>query len=387
MANSQALTIKANPAQKQFRDFITCDSVMKSIAETIPKHMDAERFARVVLSATGQTPKLLECNIDTIFLSVLRAAAMGLEPDGGPLGQGYLVPFYSGKNKRYECQFIPGYRGLIKLARNSGEVADVWAEVVYKADRFDYELGLNPTLSHKPDDDIDDPGPLRFAYAVCRFRDGERKFVRMNRREIEKVKASSSSRYKPTDKQKKAGEQGTLVGPWVDWEEEMWKKTAVRRLAKMLPLAVERSYEIASEDMTHRAALDAMGVALPEVEMPKIGPTTEPPSDLPGDTPRDEGNGRGSEPPSDVPPAQRAAHALSSFANCGTLTEVDVALQAILDSTPDNSQTWETQLAQMADAAKQKIRDKRNSRSKPPNQGAATQGDLLDVDADAAADV
>lgn len=214
------------------------ENFRKALAATLPKHLPQDRMIRVVLSCLQTTPDILACAPDTIVLSVLRAASMGLEPDGGPLGQGYLVPFWSGKNKRKECQFIPGYRGLIKLARNSGEVADVSAEVVYQRDEFKYSMGLDPTLQHVRYDGKEPPGEVTHAYSIARFRDGERKFVVMNRRELDEIRDTTASKTK----------EGKIVGPWVEWYSEMAKKTAVRRLCKMLPLSVETQSRIQADE-------------------------------------------------------------------------------------------------------------------------------------------
>lgn len=233
-----ATLIKADERQKQFASVFKGENFQNALRATLPKHLSAERLIRVVLSSMQNSPEILKCIPESIILSILRAASMGLEPDGGPLGQGYLVPFWNSKRNCKECQFIAGYRGLIKLARNSGEVADVTAEVVYDKDEFKYSLGLDPTLIHNRNDIASDPGPLKYVYAIARFRDGQKKFVVMNRREMEQIKDSSASRNK----------KGELVGPWVDWEAEMWKKSAVRRLAKLLPLSVEIKSNIEIEE-------------------------------------------------------------------------------------------------------------------------------------------
>lgn len=248
-----SIVIQADKRQVGFKQLFEGDSFKRTIASVLPKHLTADRMVRVVLSAIQSSPKLLECEPGTVVLSVLRAAAYGLEPDGGPLGQGYLVPFWSGKNKRLECQFIAGYRGLCKLARNSGEVGDIWAEVVYEADEFTYELGLDPKMNHVRNDAAADPGPLKYVYAVARFKDGNKRFVVMNKAEIEKIKATSASKDK----------NGNLVGPWVDWESEQWKKTAVRRICKMLPLSVEQQSQVSSDDYLPAplaATFDGLGI-------------------------------------------------------------------------------------------------------------------------------
>jgi len=224
-------------------------SFQRSLSEALPESMSPKRMVRVVLSSFQVNPKLYDCSPESVLVSMMRAAAMGLEPDG-MLGQGYLVPYWNGKLKRLDCQFIPGYRGLVKLARNSGEVADVWARVVFEKDFFEYELGLDETLKHKPNDNVADPGEMLYAYAVARFKDGERKFEVMNRREILKIRDANPN---TTTK------EGVLYGPWKDHPGEMWKKTAVRRLAKLLPLSVEASERVEAEfrpESTFSAVVD-----------------------------------------------------------------------------------------------------------------------------------
>ena len=151
----------------------------------------------------------------------------------GALGEGYLV-VYNNKIKVNgvekwvkQAQFIPGYRGLITLARRSGEISTLYAEAVYKGDVFNVELGLEEKLEHKPNYDSeerDDPKHLAFAYAVAKFKDGSFQFVVMSRKQIDKIRARSKS---------------AKSGPWVTDFEEMSKKTTIRRLSKALPLTVE----------------------------------------------------------------------------------------------------------------------------------------------------
>jgi recombination protein RecT len=204
-----------------------------AIAQRLPRHLDADRMIKVALTAINKNVKLLSCTRESITLSVMQAAELGLEP-GGSLGEGYLVP-YNCKVKdekgqeRWEmqCQFIPGYRGLIVLARRSGEISNIYAEAVYECDKFDVELGLNPKLVHIPDydsDERDDEKKITFTYAVAKFKDGSYQFVVLSRKQIEKLRSRSKA---------------ATSGPWVTDFEQMAIKTAIRRLSKHLPLSVE----------------------------------------------------------------------------------------------------------------------------------------------------
>jgi recombination protein RecT len=208
------------PAQRQLNSIkamLTSPDCMKSLASRLPRHLTADRMLKVALTAINKTPKLLECSRESLLLSIMQAAELGLEP-GGALGEGYLVPYGN------QCQFIPGYRGLISLARRSGQIISIEAHVVYQKDEFECGFGLDPFLKHTPAWEEADQGPLRFVYAVAKLKDGGVQFEVMSRAQIEKIRAAS-----------KAGRNG----PWVDHFDEMARKTVVRRLFKYLPVSVE----------------------------------------------------------------------------------------------------------------------------------------------------
>lgn len=189
----------------------------KAMLAVLPKHVTPQRMIKVALSATNRMPALLDCDARSIVQAVMLGAELGLEA-GGILGEAYLVPY--GK----QVQLIPGYRGLIKLARQSGEVADIEARAVFERDFFDFEYGLEQKLRHKPSTELE-PGKLIQVYSIARLRDGGAHFDVMPLAEVEKIRARS-----------KAGRSG----PWVSDYNEMAKKTIVRRLCKMIPMSAER---------------------------------------------------------------------------------------------------------------------------------------------------
>ena len=206
------------------------------IAESLPKHLDATRLTRVALNAINTTPKLLECYVPTLVGAVMQAAQLGLEVNT-PRGEAYLVPFWNSRKRRSDVQLIPGYRGLIDLARRSGGVRGIEAAVVYALDKFDCRMGSDPSLSHEPFLD-GPPGEKRLAYAIARFSDGGWQFELMPAWKIDDIKARSKSRDK----------EGKLVGPWITDEDEMWRKTVVRRLCKYLPMSVELARAVQLSD-------------------------------------------------------------------------------------------------------------------------------------------
>jgi recombination protein RecT len=192
------------------------------------RHLTPERVIKVVLGAASRSPFILNCTPVSIVKSALQAAELGLEP-GSSLGEFWLVPFKNNKTGQWEAQGIPGYRGLISLARRTGEISNLYAEAVYDGDTFNCELGLDPKLEHKPDYDNEnreDAKNLSFVYAVARFKGGSFQFVVLSRKQVDALRRRS-----------KAGDKG----PWVTDYEEMAKKTAIRRLSKYLPLSAEMS--------------------------------------------------------------------------------------------------------------------------------------------------
>lgn len=216
---------------------------MPNIRDIAAKHLTPERLVKVVLGAASRNPMILDCTPLSVVKAVLQAAELGLEP-GSSLGEFWLVPFKNNKTGQREAQGIPGYRGLIALARRTGEISNLYAEVAYSEDQFEVELGLDPRLVHKPAYDSDaygNPEKVRFVYAVARFKDGSFQFVVLSRKQIEALRRRS-----------KASDSG----PWVtDWE-EMAKKTAIRRLAKSLPMSVEMAKAMELQARAEAGAYD-----------------------------------------------------------------------------------------------------------------------------------
>ena len=190
------------------------------IARALPRHLNPERVARIATTVLRQTPLLARCTPESFLGALMSASQLGLEL--GPLGEAYLVPYRDGKSGDYIATFIPGYKGLIKLAWQSGQLADIWAEIVYSNDTFSYELGLNRTITHKP---AKGPrGEPIYVYAAARLKDGGTPFVVLSVEEVESIRSRS---------------RASKNGPWVtDWA-AMARKTAVKQLARWLPMSTE----------------------------------------------------------------------------------------------------------------------------------------------------
>ncbi len=205
-----------------------------AMAQALPKHMDIDRLTRLAMTTIRTTPALKDADVGSLLGAVMQAAQLGLEP--GLMGHCYLLPF-NNKNKGIkEVQFIIGYKGMIDLARRSGHIKSIYAHAVYSNDEFDYELGLESKLVHKPTMEPD-KGEFIGAYAVAHFKDGGYQFEFMSKADIEKRKGRSKA-------------ANSKFSPWTSDYEEMAKKTVVRHMWKYLPINVEVQQQVAYDEGT-----------------------------------------------------------------------------------------------------------------------------------------
>lgn len=222
----------------------------KRMLAVLPRHLSADRMVRVMAMAVHNTPKLLQCNQMSLLGALMVCATLGLEPNT-PLGEVYLVPFgrrvkveQDGKEtwvERTDVQVIIGYRGFISLARRSGMLVSLQAEVVYEGDTFEFEYGTNQHLKHIPNG-AHGGRKAQWAYCFAKLSDGDA-FVCMPYEEVLKTRNSSAG-YIQALKGKDAPENDWKrkqyeASPWVRHEHEMARKTAVRYLAKYLPMSIE----------------------------------------------------------------------------------------------------------------------------------------------------
>lgn len=220
---TQTLPAKADSIRQLFEQ----KNVKNQLAAAIPKHMTVDRLLRVAMTAIRTNPKLADCTQKSLLACIMGCAQLGLEPEPF-LGQAYLVPFKN--NGVLECTLIPGYRGYITLARRSGEVRSLSAQVVYENDHFRMQYGLDEALDHIPADG--DRGKPKGAYVIFRYKDGSHSFDFMSVEDVNRIRERSMA-YQYGIKNKRED------SPWfTDWE-EMAKKTVIRRHIKLAPLSVE----------------------------------------------------------------------------------------------------------------------------------------------------
>jgi recombination protein RecT len=195
---------------------LTLKQMRERLVAALPAHIPVQSFISTVLTACTVEPKLVSCDRHSLFLACLKAARDGLLPDGR---EAALAPFWNKKRQIEEAVYMPMVAGLLKKVRNSGELASLAANPVYENDVFEYELGDNERIMHKPVF-RGARGQLVGAYAIARTKDGAIYRRVLNESDIALIKAASK------------GENTPWNGPFVS---EMWVKSAIRRLSKILP--------------------------------------------------------------------------------------------------------------------------------------------------------
>lgn len=307
----------------------------------VPTHLKAERLWRLALAAMSRDPKLCEATPQSILLSTMQCAALGLEPSTA-LQQAYLVPFNN--KKRYkdgnvwkeewttEAQLIIGYRGFILLAEQASVVSGVKAEVVYQRDEYRPILE-GGVFVHTPFQD-GDPGPMRAAYCRWIASNGQKEYLPMSRYELDKWRDRFAKKEYKSDELKRNQ-------PWVTDFEAMCMKTTVRQASRFWPMMSERAEKlrtaIALDERTeegggpdYRIGLtEDMQSALHEVPELRDPMEYEPDPGYPTGEDEEEPTAAGATPEVTTPPAQRAPARTprsAPKADDGTLTPEQEAL-------------------------------------------------------------
>jgi recombination protein RecT len=205
----------------------------KVLAELLAQHgIRPAQFTQIVTTEIKKSPKMVEAfqqNPSSLFASILHCAEIGLSPSQ-EVGEFFFIP-YKGHIKP-----VIGYKGLCTLIMRNQNVKVIYAETVHRGDDFDWELGLEPKLVHRPKNLVRNSSTLTYLYAIAKLSNGENVFKVMSVQEIRSVMA--------TMKQTNELYFDDLKDPMM-W---MPKKTAIKQLAKLLPKDYYGSTAIAIDD-------------------------------------------------------------------------------------------------------------------------------------------
>ncbi len=243
----------------------------------LPSVVDPERFGRLVLTAIKGAPDLMECFAShqgqtSVLLAAMQAAAIGLEPNT-PTQDCWLLPRRDRRAGTMECQLSIGYRGYMKLARRSGNIESIAAEVVRERDHFVWSRGLlRDVFEHT--EATGDRGEIVAAYAIVRYKDGGYSFKVLNRVDLDARRAMSDS-WK--------NERSRPYSPWTKWHAQMCCKSAIRALVPYLDLSADVERAMSSDEA--RISIDDESGLIDITAQPfeldaGDGPAAPPPADL-----------------------------------------------------------------------------------------------------------
>ena len=208
---TSALTIRDTTDLKK----VLASQYQNQITNYFGDDKKALKFLSSVISAVQKTPKLLECDGQSVVNSFMTMAQLELMPSDVS-GEAYVIPY---KNKG---QFQLGYQGLVTLFYRAG-VRSITAEIVYKEDKFEH---INGEFNHNPDVFSDDRGEAIGAYVIIELQAGGKVSKVMSKKEIMKIgkdfSKSFSSEYSPWNEKN-------------DPQLWMWKKTVLKQSAKLVP--------------------------------------------------------------------------------------------------------------------------------------------------------
>lgn len=212
--------------QKSVKEWLSSDHFKDAVRASLPSHLTPDRFIRVALTALMKTPKLAQCTENSIFKCMLDLSSLGLEPDGR---RAHLIPYENRKTGVTEAQLIIDYKGLIELAKRSGEIKMWRAELVCENDEFSWDTGI---VTHKVDW-LRPRGKSLAVYSHVKNQDDIDDYEVMTMDQVELIR-----------KRSKSGQSG----PWVNDFDEMAKKTVMRRHSKRLTLSPEFNDALQKDD-------------------------------------------------------------------------------------------------------------------------------------------
>lgn len=223
-AQQPAAQTKSITQLQEVQRNLLSDESKKQFAMALPPQMPVERFVRVAITALNKTPELVGCDRQSLYNSFMLAAQDGLLPDGR---EAAIVPF-AGK-----ASYMPMVGGILKKIRNSGELKSIVANVVNEGDAFRYWVDEGGEhMLHEPILS-DEERKVTHVYALAKTKDDGVFIAVLSVREVEKVRSASKVKG---------------AGPWSQWWEQMAKKTAIRRLSKVLPMSTDLDDLIRRDD-------------------------------------------------------------------------------------------------------------------------------------------
>lgn len=188
--------------------------LMQKKARALPKNFNQTRFLQNSLMVLADTKGIEKCLPVSIARTMLQGAFLGLDFF---MGECYAIPYGN------QLNFQTDYKGEIKICKqySPAKIKDIFAKVVKEGDEF--EAGVyegKQFVNFKPKNFNE--GAVIGAFAVCYYEDGSIIYDEMSLKKIEETrKYFSKAPNSPA---------------WMKTPEEMYKKTVIRRLCKVIDL-------------------------------------------------------------------------------------------------------------------------------------------------------
>lgn len=229
------------------------DKFKPQLSLALPKHLTADRMARLALTSFSTTPALQQCDPKSIAASIMTAGQLGLEP--GVNGQGYLIPY------KTTCTFVPGWKGLVDLVSRSGR-GTVYTGVIFRDQQYTFTDGARRDLVIHNETDLEDPDDITHAYAIGWVKDAVMPIIELWT--VEKIR-------KHRDKYNKVGAKHYSFRDW-----EMYaRKVPLLQVLKYMPQSIELSNAIAISNASEagRGATIDNGIVIDNDTGPHDEPT------------------------------------------------------------------------------------------------------------------
>lgn len=212
------------------------DKFKPQLALALPKHLTADRMARLALTAFSTSEKLQQCDPKSIAASIMLAGQLGLEV--GVNGAGFLVPY--GKT----CTFVPGWKGLVDLVARSGR-GTVFTGVIFKDQEYTFLDGARRDLIIHNETELDGPEDITHAYAIGWVKDASMPVIELWR--VSKIE-------KHRNKYNKVGKAHYSYTNW----EAYSRKVPLLQVLKYMPCSIE----VANAVAVSHAAESGRGVTI-----------------------------------------------------------------------------------------------------------------------------